>query len=217
MREEGNYLFWLPLTMLSIHLFTYLFLNFLVLDTHVKHYQAKTHHSLHQWECYTSPRSWCQYLCYEQLLQPNATSNYQRPVIFLEGDYWLESPWSCLKWSTEDARGKHGKTTPSLDAFLLKPQCKISSMCLALLGLGVYVTSNPGKSCLATVSCPQDARSCLWCSALMEILPSSVLGGLCVSHWVYVVCIDFSIELVWSYKLRCQTHLLSQFEFIFAN
>lgn len=110
--------------------------------------------------------------------------------------------------------GKYGKTNPSLTAFLLEPRCKISSMCLALLGLH-EATSNPWKSCLATVSCPEAACSCLWCSALMmEILPSCVLGALCVSHWVYVVCMDFSIKLVWSYQLRCQTHLLLWFEFI---
>lgn len=94
-----------------------------------------------------------------------------------------------LEWSPEGARGEHGKTTPSLAAFLLKPQCEISSMRLVLLGLGVCATSNPGKSCLATVSCPQAARSCLWCSALMmEILPSCVLGALCVYPAGYMLC-----------------------------
>lgn len=102
----------------------------------LKHYQAEIPHCFHQWECSTPALSWCQYLCHEWLVQLNVTSNYQRPVLFLEEDYWLESLWGCLKWSTEGANGKRGKISSSIAAFLLKPQCKISSMCLALLGLG---------------------------------------------------------------------------------
>lgn len=42
--------------------------------------------------------------------------------------FWSEA-WKVL--------GKQRKITPSLAAFLFKPQCKASSMCLALLGLRV--------------------------------------------------------------------------------
>lgn len=60
---------------------------------------------------------------------------------------------------------------------------------------------------LPVMFCFDDGNSSILCSQ----------GSLCVSCWVYVVCIDFSIELVWSYQLRCQTHLLLQSEFIFVN
>lgn len=60
---------------------------------------------------------------------------------------------------------------------------------------------------LSVMFCFDDGNSSILCSQ----------GSLCVSRWVYVVCIDFSIELVWSYQLRCQTHLLLQSEFIFVN
>lgn len=146
--------------------------------------------------------------CFSQILM--SSDPFWKEAVS-KGVYWTlwSEAWKVL--------GKQRKITPSLAAFLLKSQCKASSV-PGVVGVASDVTSNPWKSCLATVSCPEAACSCLWCSALMmEILPSCVLGALCVSRWVYVVCIDFSIKLVWSYQLRCQTHLLSQFEFIFTN
>lgn len=150
----------------------------------------------------------------EQLVRSNATANYQRPVIFLEGDYWLGSPSGCLKWGTEGARGNKPlirclPTETPVQGILYAP---------GIVGFGSACDIQPREellsNCVLPSGCPQppvifcfdDGNSSILCSGGS----ACILLGICCVH-------RFSIELVWSYQLRCQTHLLLQFEFSFAN
>lgn len=192
----------------STYSFTYLFLN-LSLGTCVKYCQAKMPHCLYQCESYTTLWSWCQYLCHEQLVQSNTTSSYQRPAIFLEGDYWLESLWSCLKWSTEGARGKHRENNPFISCLSIKTPVQNILYVPGVVGVGSVCDIQPREELLSNCALPSgclqlpvmfcfdDGNSSILCSGGSVCIPL----GICCVH-------RFSVELVWFYQLRCQTHLL---------
>lgn len=153
---------------------------------------------------------------HEQLTGPvKSHCQLQKARMLLKGDCWLESQnqgtWHCLRTALEN--------NPLISCLLKETPVQNIPHMPSVVGAGGVCDIQPREELLSNcvlpsgclqlpvMFCFDDGNSSILCSQ----------GSLCVSRWVYVVCIDFSIELVWSYQLRCQTHLLLQSEFIFVN
>lgn len=102
-----------------------------------------------------------------------------------------------LEWSTEGARGEHGKTTPSFSCLPIETPVRNILDAPGVVGVGSVCDIQPREELLSNSvlpsGCPQlpvmfcfdDGNSSILCSG----------GSLCVSRWVYVVCIDFLSNL----------------------